>query len=698
MSTQSPPTSSSRDDTPFDFVIVGSGAGGAPLASRLAEYGYSVLVLEAGPDHSQEHAEACEIIEVPGLHAASTENPKISWEYFVEHYENPTERDPKRNDAKGGIFYPRATGVGGCTIHNAMITIVGPASDWNNLAAFLNDPSWDADVMRGYFQKLECCEYHVRRDRPRTFWNRWADTFWWLLGRDDDPTQGRHGFDGWLHTSTVDIRLGLNDKLLLKMLKAAVKVSVREGLDVPWLLLRRVLHGQVWSELDANHFRRQNERPEGVVLIPVAIYGQNTKNPADRGHRSSPARRLKSVAAAKDSNVTIATNCLAARVVLEPDGGRFRAIGVEYLHGSNLYQGSPNPSLATGDRKTIHARREVILCGGAFNTPQLLMLSGIGPPAHLQERGIECLVPSPGVGQNLQDRYEVTVISKMKAKFGLLEGATFATPQNGAPADPILKTWRESGSGLYGSNGAVLGIFKRSRPELDQPDLFMFGVPLKFKGYETGYSRVCTDEFDLFTWAILKGHTHNTAGVVQLQDDDPLKVPTINFNYFNPLGSNPQGADEDLEALLEGVKSVRRIAKRAGGKILSEYHPGIDHPESDLNAATDDEVRRFIRREAWGHHACGSCRMGRRTDPMAVTDSQFRVLGDATATSSGNRRRGRIEGLRIVDASIFPKIPGYFIVSNIYMASEKAADVIHASALAPDRKVERRTSPLPASV
>src|SRR5262249_23078218 len=123
-----PPTSTSTRDTLFDAIVVGSGAGGAPLAARLAQAGWSVLVLEAGRDQGALPATepAREITEVPVLHGPSTEDPAVSWEFFVKHYDRPPAPDDKwhrsNNPLKEGIFYPRATGVGGCTIHNAMLT------------------------------------------------------------------------------------------------------------------------------------------------------------------------------------------------------------------------------------------------------------------------------------------------------------------------------------------------------------------------------------------------------------------------------------------------------------------------------------------------------------------------------------------------------------------------------------------------
>ncbi len=505
----------SPEDSPYDIIIVGSGAGGAPLAARLAENGWHVLVLEAGPGQFKEE----EITQVPVLHGPASENPEISWQFFVKHYDQPKSPDPKWDQQEQGIFYPRATGIGGCTVHNAMITIAGPDSDWDELAWFLGDGSWRADTMRTYFEKIEHCEFlPLPEPRPTTPWKKALEHVRWLFGREVDPTRGRHGFGGWLHTSTVDLSIGLGDKQLLGMLFGAVAAAVLTGLEAPpKRLIKRILAGEGFEELDPNHARRQAQRPAGVALIPTAICGPKTDDTARRGHRSSPRERLQAVQRTYPERLTIVSDCLVTKVLLDADGqGGWRATGVEYRLGDKLYRAVPNPSTQDGTAGRVHARREVVLSGGAFNTPQLLMLSGIGPKQHLEDLGIQCLVPSPGVGRNLQDRYEVTVVSKMPENFELLHGATLAMPTaNGQPDEPMTR-WRQDGSGLYASNGAVLAILKRSRPDVPQPNLFIFGIPLKFYGYFRGYSRV--PERDLFTWAILKSHTANRDGQVTTQN------------------------------------------------------------------------------------------------------------------------------------------------------------------------------------
>jgi choline dehydrogenase-like flavoprotein len=718
------PNQAQGDTREFDYIVVGSGAGGGPLASRLAEAGFRVLVIEAGSDQSVRDPTdtALEISLVPALHAASSENEELSWRFFVEHYTTPpTGPDPKRHTSpdptQNGIFYPRASGLGGCTIHNAMITIAGPDSDWDDLANFLDDESWRAARMRPFFQRLERNEYSPRPRRPTNFLQRFWNNLLWLIGRDIDYTGGQHGFQGWLHTSVADISIGLDDGQLVKMLKAALNQASRKGLNRPLTFVSEFLRGSIKQSLDPNHATTQANHPEGVVLVPLSVCGDGTTIHQTRdqpfvmqGRRSGPRELMLQVRARFPERLVIWTDCLVTRVLFdgtEPP----RAVGVEIRRGKALYRAHMDPATVPGqtDRVFVKDGGEIILCGGTFNTPQLLMLSGLGDKANLEsvpnsdqnpcalrnrdgqvlldQGGQPRRIHLPGVGRNLQDRYEISVISQMKKNFSVLEGATFSLPGDPAAADPQLKEWRDVGTGLYSSNGAVLGIFKRSNPDLPQPDLFIFGAPVPFRGYEVGYSNF-GHIHDQFTWVILKARTRNKNGSVELRSVDPLATPIINFHYFNEPEARPGGPvdsdllalsdDTDLLALVHGVKFVRGIAELAGSIVEHELHPDIpakpatgDSPAIPARPVrTDQEIKDWIKREAWGHHACGTCRMGPDGDKLAVLDKDFRVRD--------------VAGLRVVDASVFPNIPGYFIVTNIYMASEKAADVlIEAARLRP---------------
>jgi choline dehydrogenase-like flavoprotein len=157
-------------------------------------------------------------------------------------------------------------------------------------------------------------------------------------------------------------------------------------------------------------------------------------------------------------------------------------------------------------------------------------------------------------------------------------------------------------------------------------------------------------DLNYLTWVVLKAHTRNCAGTVTLRSADPQDVPRINFRYFEEDG------DKDMDAVLDGIKFVRKLTCEL--KDLSEEFPG-------KGVNTDEELKTFVRNNAWGHHASGTCAIG-PPDQGGVLTSDFRVHGTT--------------GLRVVDASVFPRIPGVFIVSAIYMIAEKAADIILAAA------------------
>lgn len=623
----------------FDYIIVGSGAGGGPLAANLAKAGSTVLLLEAGGDYCSEAEGGQLLYEVPIFHGLTTEFRSCAWDYFVRHYTDDAlqAKDSKAVKFKGkdSIFYPRAGTLGGCTAHNAMITVVPQDSDWNYIADLTADESWRAPKMRGYFERLENCHYvpnpHSLEGMVRNTFSSIGEL---LKGKEDfrDFSHG-HGFKGWLDTSEADPKLALKDPEMLALLLDAVKAALWKGVGDPFVRLD--------TRFDPNDSRNGSDSPEGLAFTPLAV---------DKGKRTGPRDYLLRVQEAFPQNLSIQKHALVTRVLLEDK----RAIGVEFIDQAHVYEADPQAlkERETLPRQQVRAKREVILAAGAFNSPQLLQLSGIGARADLERLGIPVAVDLPGVGKNLQDRYEVTVVSEFKRDFMLLEGATFAPPVGGA-YDVHFEQWQSSGTGVYASNGSVVGIIKRSKSGLPDPDLYVFGLPGYFKGYQPGYSSKSEQYHNIFTWAILKARTSNT-GEVRLASAKPWEQPDINFQYF---GDGQRKPDPDLEAVVSGVKFAREMNSHLAniGVITEEQIPGVA-------CQSDAEIREFIRNEAWGHHASCTNKIGVAGDPMAVLDSRFRVRGT--------------QGLRVVDASAFPKIPGYFIVSAIYMISEKATDVI----------------------
>ncbi|WP_265445615.1 GMC family oxidoreductase [Flexivirga meconopsidis] len=599
----------------YDFVIVGSGAGGGPLAANLALAGHSVLVLEAGDDHS------CPYYSVPIMQAYASEDAAMRWDFFVRHW---TEDAEQRQDDKfvpeyDGVLYPRGSTLGGSTAISALVTIYPHPDDWDRLAELTGDDGFAAAAMREHFQRLEA-------------W-RGADAE--PLPGDDAAARDAkalHGTDGWLGTTRANPKLAGREPMFLDVI-GALEATARERFGIP-------------QEVSLPRDPNAADTPadfEGMTFIPVAVRD---------GHRNGSRERLQSVQAQVPGKLEIRLGALATRVVVEDD----RAVGVEYLAGSHLYGASPEAATPDPQLQLVVARREVILAGGAFNTPQLLMLSGIGPREHLDEHGIAVRVDLPGVGANLHDRYEVSVVSELAKNYPIFDGEDLDVPHGSAQGDSLYAEWRDSADGPYATNGSLAAIIARSqsRQAGQDSDLIIFALPIEFRGYYPGYAKDAVAHHNRLSVLVLKGHTNNRAGTVRLRSADPTDVPEIAFRYFE---EGSPGFEQDLDGVVDGVEIARDIAAHLpeGVPVKRELLPGA-------KVSSRAQLRDFVRGNAWGHHACGTARIGRDDDPGAVLDGDFRVRG--------------VQGLRVVDASVFPDIPGFFIASAVYLVSEKASAAI----------------------
>ena len=592
-----------------DFVIVGSGAGGGPLAANLVEAGFSVLLLEAGDDHE------CPYYDVPIMQARASEDPQMRWDYFVRHYADDAQqkRDPKFVAARDGVLYPRGATLGGSTAVSALVTLYPHNSDWDALAELTGDADWSAEAMRARFQRIEA----------------WR-------GRDPDPEHparpgdaSRHGFDGWLKVTRADPRLAGREPWFLDVINA-IEAESRAMFGTP---------EDIVLPHDPNDWRTVSERREGMSFIPVAV---------DNGRRNGARERILAAQRAHPDRLEIRYHALASRLIFDGD----RAVGVAGLMGAHLYGADPETARSAGQPFEVHARHEVVLAGGAFNTPQLLKLSGVGPRDELEAMGIAVRLDRPGVGANLQDRYEVGVVSRTVHDYPVFEGAVLDAPGPGEAGDSLFREWAAEKYGPYSTNGSLAALIARSSVADQEPDLIVFALPIDFHGYYPGYAAESALKHDRLTFVVLKAHTENRAGTVRLTSADPRDPPAVDFRYFEE-GSDPKG--RDLRGVVDGVRIARRINARLGAMLAEELIPGA--PADDQTA-----LEAFVRDQAWGHHASCTCKIGADEDPMAVLDGDFRVRD--------------VKGLRVVDASVFPRIPGLFIASAVYMISERASDVI----------------------
>ncbi len=326
--------------------------------------------------------------------------------------------------------------------------------------------------------------------------------------------------------------------------------------------------------------------------------------------------------ASRRPNLTVETNALATRVILEGS----RATGVEYAKAGRLHRAP--------------ATREVLLAGGVFNTPQLLMLSGIGEPEHLREVGIEPRVNLPGVGRNLQDHLSVDVHHARRGR-----GPFHAEMRLDRAALNMARAyWLGTGPGTV--LPSRLHAFLKTRRDLAVPDIqFLFrGAPAQAHPWFPGITPAYEDSFGLRPVML---HPESR-GVVRLRSSDPSAPVRIVQNFL--------ATEHDVRPIREGVKLGRDIASRNAldGLRGRETSPGPD-------CRTDAEIDAFVRRTAiTAHHPCATCAMGIGED--AVLDPALRVRG--------------VEGLRAVDASAMPDLVSGNINACVMMIAEKGADLV----------------------
>ena len=536
---------SNTSDT-FDYVIIGGGAAGCVLASRLSEDpAVQVCLLEAGgPDSSV-------LIHAPMGFAVSAPLHINNWGY---------ETVPQGGFKGRRGYQPRGKVMGGSTSINAMVYTRGNRADYDHWAA-LGNPGWSYEDVLPFFKRSE---------NNQCFG---ADSY--------------RGAGGPLQVSYLRSPGPLNEVFL--------KASEQCGLP---------------RTPDYNGAQQWGVGPSQVMQ--------------SGGERCSAARAY--ITPIKDrSNLHIITHAHAQRIALE---GR-KAVGVHYQR--------------EGQEVLVRARREVLLSAGAFGSPQLLMLSGIGPQAHLQEHGIAPVHALQGVGQNLQDHVTTVLIHRTTRQ----ESSLGVSLRGMVQVIRSIFEWRNKRTGWVTSNVAESQGFLKTDPQAALPDIQL---------------AMCMGIVDDHNRKAHLGHGYTlhvtlcrpkSRGSVRLQSKRASDAPLIDPGFF----SHP----DDMATLIKGTQMGYDILH---APAFDPYRGEMLYPVQRNNPK---QIESFLRDHSdTEYHPCSTCKMGPDSDPQAVVDAQLRVHG--------------IQGLRVVDASIMPTLTTGNTTAPTIMIAEKAAHMIQSGA------------------
>jgi choline dehydrogenase len=399
-----------------------------------------------------------------------------------------------------------------------------------------------------------------------------------------------HGGEGPVHVRAID-----TTRLLFEPLKAAAHAA-----------------GHPWND------DYDGAINEGFARATMAVDGRGRRHSTSRAYLQPVLKR---------PNLEVRTLSQVQRVLIE--GGR--AVGVEYLR--------------KGRRQTVRARAEVVLCGGTYNSPQLLMLSGIGDAAALRELGIGVHKHLPGVGRNLTEH------PRMGLHFRAREPVTFTNQLRFDRAAVSVLRWAFQGKGPFANQICSGVVLLKTRPELDRPDFELLCSPVQVDAHMWFPGIRAPKPHGFYVTA--SQLYPKSRGRVTLRSAHPQDKPRVELNLLS--------REEDLANMIDGVRATRRLfATEPQSKLVAEETlPGED-------CQSDEALAEAVRRNlGLTHHPVGTCAMGVGAD--AVVDAQLRVHG--------------IQGLRVADASIMPTIVGANTNAATIMIGEKAADLIRGRRL-----------------
>ncbi len=524
----------------YDYIVVGAGASGCVVASRLSEDARTrVLLLEAGG------ADASPLIHMPAGFTKLT-GPKVNWGFRTV---------PQKHVDSREMHYPQERTLGGSTSINAMIYIRGHRLDFDEWKA-LGCDGWGYDDVLPFFRKSEHNERFVNRYHAQG-------------GELSVADQTQHNV------------------LTRAFVRAAQQIGIRYNPD---------LNGSEQDGVSYYQVTQRNVRRESAATAFI------------RAQEQRP-------------NLEVRTHAQASRVILE----KGRARGVAYIRGRRRME-------------RVYAEREVILSGGAVNSPKLLLLSGIGPADELLRHGIIVEHDLPGVGRNFQDHMDVYIAAACSQPVSYNGHGRWNRALRHGLQYMLYKT------GPVTACVAEAGCFVRSSSDVRSPDIQIHCLP----AYVVDHGRIRGHGITISTCNLRP----NSIGSVTLRSADPLDMPAIDPNFLD----DPY----DLRISTEGFRWGRRILAAPSLRpfIDKELLPGA-------GTRTDEDIATYIRK--WSkndYHPAGSCKMG--CDEAAVVDPRLHVHG--------------IEGLRVIDASIMPRLVSGNTQATSIMIGEKGAAMIQETA------------------
>ncbi len=704
----------------YDVIIVGAGNAGSVLANRLTEDPtVTVLLIEAGRDDTR--LSPLLPIDLPNplpnknnnpwpilprfgelLYAAAQAQSFVAWQHLPLLRDDPTSRY---------IFYSRGSSYGGSTINNGTISLRGHSEIYNEWDVLVGSPGiWNYNSLIPYFKKLENRGMHAAPFdalRPNGLYFNPAQPPN-TVGDFDSATQGIGGpvTLSW-NTYTLDA--------LSTAIKAALTAGTYPGSPIP---------------IDVDPDNQTNK--QYLTSSPLTLYDQFSidfpaLNPyTGQGPIAFPdtfgpftgmeprTQRVHAVGsylypilpggATPRANLTIIPEALVTKIIFDDCK---RAIGVQYLESDtgtptgtwNIYQtgrqmntsragigGTPsdataNAKFALSKRpKFARALKEVILCGGVFNSPQLLMLSGVGPAADLQALGIPVIADLPGVGQHFIDHPATDIVWQHNTPYNYLadvvagqlpqiDKLTFDFKSTAAqPYGDFQAAFYPGGMTLGWSGGTDVMDAFAANARYDGPPQYIYPFVFSNQDGTNSNQRYDPPLDQTLHCAILLEKRANlrSTGFVKLRSADPTDRLYIVTNYL----LDPMDMQDYVNAFTGTIAPlVQNLGKLSPSYFGSWVAPGTANFLTsgsvllpDLSNFNQPAFESWVLQHVWGHHGSGTCKMGEATDPMAVVDGKLRVYG--------------VQRLRVVDCSVFPVMPTANTQIPAYVTAERAAELI----------------------